>query len=74
MGTDSYPPVPVQETHALIPVRRLAVVQGDVMDIGSSTLLADVHAEFTGTGPELAEVETAGSTLTGLDAPSSLAT
>ena len=33
------------------------------------TYLADVHAEFTGTGPELVDVETTGSTLTGLDAP-----
>ena len=73
MGTDSYP-VPVQETRALIPVRRPEAVQGDDMDIGCSTLLADVHAEFTGTGPELVEVETTGRTLTGLDAPSSLAT
>ena len=74
VGTGSYPPVPVQETQALIPVRRPEAVKGDDMDIGSSTLLADVHAEFTGTGPELVEVETTGSTLTGLDAPSGLAT
>ena len=48
MGTDSYPPVPVQETQALILVRRPEAVKGDDMDIGSSTLLADVHAEFSG--------------------------
>ena len=74
MGTDIYPPVPVQETQALILIRRPEAVKGDDMNIGSSRLLADVHAEFTGTRPELVEVETTGSTLTGLDAPSSLAT
>ena len=74
MGTDSYPPVPVQETQASSPVRRLEAIKLHDMDIGSPTLLADVHAEFTGTRPDLVEVETTGSTLTGLDALSSLAT
>ena len=74
VGTDSYPPIPVQETQPVIPVRRPAAGKGNDMNIGSSMFLADLHAEFTGTGRELVEVETTGSTLTGLDAPSRLAT